>query len=132
MATPHHLSQKRVALKSTRISFLRAPSSWKFAVFHTLFRPRLKDLDGSKFVPSCHHCGVISHIICSMLKREQNHIARSLPKMPNRPKQIFCHHYGAFGHLRLDFSKFQALKRIKIKEKLELLGSCAKKAKPDF
>ena len=35
-----------------------------------------------------------------------------------------------FVHLRPHCSKFQALKRIKRKEKLELLGSCAKKSKP--
>ena len=39
---------------------------------------------------------------------------------------------GAFGHLRPHCSKFHALKRIKRKEKLELLGSCAIKAKPDL
>ena len=27
-----------------------------------LFRPQTKALDGSKFVPTCHHCGVIGHI----------------------------------------------------------------------
>ena len=64
-----------------------------------------------------------------MLKRKQNHFARSLP---SGPKHIVCHHYGAFGYLRPDCSKFQALKRIKRKEKLELLESCAKKAKPDL
>ena len=52
-----------------------------------------------------------------MLKREQNHVARSLPKKPSGPKHIVCHHCGAFGHLRPHCSKFQALKRIKRKEK---------------
>ena len=81
---------------------------------------------------SCHHYGVIGHIRpqCFMLKKEQNHGARSLPKKPNGPKPIVCHHYGAFGHLRPHYSKFQALKRIKRKEKLELFGRCAMKAKP--
>ena len=65
-----------------------------------------------------------------MLKREQNHVARSLAKKPSGPKHIVCHHCGAFGHLRSHCSKFQALKRIKRKEKLELLGSYAMKAKP--
>ena len=50
--------------------------------------------------------------------------------MPSGPKPIVCHHYDAFGHLRPYCSKFQALKRIKRKEKLKLLGSCAMKAKP--
>ena len=27
-----------------------------------LFRSQSKVLDGSKFVPTCHHCGVIGHI----------------------------------------------------------------------
>ena len=67
-----------------------------------------------------------------MLKREQNHIPRSLPKKPSGHKLIVCHHCGAFGHLRPHFSKFQALKRIKRKEKLELLGSCALQAKLDL
>ena len=67
-----------------------------------------------------------------MLKREQTHVARSLLKRPSEPKQIVCHHCGVFGHLRLQCSKFQALKRIKRKEKLELLRSYAKKDKPDL
>ena len=96
-----------------------------------LFRSQPKALDGSKFVQTCHHCGVIGHIRsqCHKLKREQNHVARSLPKKPSRPKHIICHHCGAFGHLRPHCSKFHALKRIKKKEKLEFLGSCAKKSK---
>ena len=98
------------------------------------FRSRSKVLDGSKFVPTCHHCGVIGHIRpqCHKLKREQNHIIRSLPKKPSRPKHIVCHYYGAFGHLRPHCSKFHALKRIQRKEKLELLRSCAKKSKSDL
>ena len=98
------------------------------------FRSQPKALDGSKFVPTCHHCGVIDHIRpqCSKLKREQNHVARFLPKKPSGPKHIVCHHCGAFGHLRPHCSKFQALKRIKRKEKLELLGSCAKNDKQDL
>ena len=78
------------------------------------FRSHPRDLNGSKFVPTCHHCGVISHIRrqCSMLKRKQNHVARTLPKKPSGPKPIVCHHCGAFGHLRPHCSKFQALKRI--------------------
>ena len=92
-----------------------------------LFRSQSKVLDGSKFVPTCHHCGVIGHIRPQhpKLKREQNHVARSLPKKSSGPKPIVCHHCGAFGHLRPHYSKFQALKRIKRKEKLELLESCA-------
>ena len=64
------------------------------------------------------------------MKREQNHVARSLPKKPGGLKHIVCHNCGAFGHLRPHCSKFHALKRIKRKEKLELLGSYAKKGKP--
>ena len=88
-----------------------------------LFRSQPKVLDGSKFVPTCHHCGVIGHIRpqCHKLKREQNHIARSLSKKPSGPKHFVCHHCGAFGHLRPQCSKFHAFKRIKIKEKLGLL-----------
>ena len=67
-----------------------------------------------------------------MLKREQNHVARSLPKKLSGPKQIVCHHCGAFGHLRPHCSKFEALKRINRKEKFELLRSCAKKEKMDL
>ena len=64
------------------------------------FRSQPKALDGSKFVPTCHHCGVIGHIRpqCSKLKREQNHVVRSLPKKPSGLKHIVCHHCGAFGH----------------------------------
>ena len=98
----------------------------------SLFRSQPKALDGSKFVPTCYHCGVIGHIRpqCHKLKREQNHVARSLPKKPSRPKHIVCHHCDVFGHLKPHCSKFHALKRIKRKEKLEFLGSCAKKSKP--
>ena len=100
----------------------------------SLFRSQPKALDGSKFVPTCHHCGVIGHIRpqCHKLKREQNHVTRSLPKKPSKPKHIVCHHCGAFGYLRPHCSKFHALKRIKRKEKLELLRSCAKQSKPDL
>ena len=36
------------------------------------FRSQPKTLDGSKFVPTCHHCGVVGHIRpqCHKLKRE--------------------------------------------------------------
>ena len=85
-----------------------------------LFRAHPRELSGSKFVPTCHYCGVISHIRpqCHKLKREQTHVARSLPKRPSGPKHIVCHHCGAFGHLRPHCSKFQALKRIKEKRNL--------------
>ena len=89
-------------------------------------------MDGSKFVPTCYNCSVIGHIrpqYCK-LKREQNHMARSLPKKLSGPKHIVCHHCGTFGHLRPHCPKFHALKRIKRKEKLEFFGSCAKKSKP--
>jgi len=97
-----------------------------------LFRSQSRDLSGSKFVPTCHHCGVIGHIRpqCPKLKREQTFVVRSLPKKPNGPKYIVCHHCGTFGHLRPQCSKFHAFKKIKRKEKLELFGSCAKKNKP--
>ena len=99
-----------------------------------LFRSQLRDLNGSNFVPTCHHCGVISHIRpqCSMLKREQNHVTRSLLKKSSGSKPIVCHHCGAFGHLRPQCSKFHAFKRIKRKEKLEFVGSYAKKDKYDL
>ena len=97
------------------------------------FRSHSMVLDGSKFFPTCYHCGVIGHIRPQCLKlKEQNHVARSLPKKPSGSKHIICHHYGAFDHLRPHCSKFHAFKRIKGKEKLELLGSCAKKEKPDL
>ena len=65
---------------------------------------------------------MIGHIgpQCHKLKRKQNHVARSLSEKPSGPKHIVCHHCGAFGHLRPHCSKFQAFKRIKRKEKLEL------------
>ena len=96
-----------------------------------LFRSQPKALDGSKFVPTCHHCGMIGHIRpqCYKLKREQNYVARSLSKKPSRPKHIVCHHCSAFGHLIPHYSKFHTFKRIKRKEKLKLLGSYAKKSK---
>ena len=67
-----------------------------------LFRSQPKVLDGSKFVPTCHNCGVIGHIKpqCHKLKRDQSHV-RSLPKKPSGPKHIVCHHCGTFGHLRV-------------------------------
>ena len=97
------------------------------------FRSQPKVLDESKFVPTCHHCGVIGHIRrqCLML-REQNHVTRSISKKPSGPKPIVCHHCGAFGHLRPHCSKFQALKRVKRKEKFELFRNCVVQAKPDL
>ena len=96
-----------------------------------LFRSNPKELSGFKFVPTCHHCGMINHIRpqCHKWKREQTHVGRSLPKRPSGHKHIVCHYCGVFGHLRPHCSKFQAFKRIKRKEKLELFGSCAKKNK---
>ena len=92
------------------------------------FRSQSRVLDGFKLVLICHHCGVIGHIRpqCPKL-REQNHVARSLPKKPSRPKPIVCHHYGAFGHLRPCCSKFQALKRIK--RKIGVHSTTQKKSK---
>ena len=80
------------------------------------FRSQPKVLDGSKFVPTCHHCGVIGHIKpqCHKLKRDQSHV-RSLPKKPSGPKHIVCHHCGAFGHVKPHCSKFHTLKKIKRK-----------------
>ena len=66
------------------------------------------------------------------MKREQNHVARSLLKKPSGPKPIVCHHCGSFGHLKPHCFKFHALKRIKRKEKFELLESCALQAKLDL
>ena len=67
-----------------------------------------------------------------MLKRKQNHIARSLLKRPSRPKHIICHYFDVIGHLKPHCSKFQALKRIKRKEKFKLLESSALQAKLDL
>ena len=77
---------------------------------------------------------MIGHIRpqCHKLKRQQNHVTRSLPKKPTGSKHIVCYHCGASGHLRHYCSKFHAFKRIKRKEKLELLGSYAKKGKPNL
>ena len=87
------------------------------------FRSQPKALDGSKFVPTCHHCGVIGHIRsqCHKLKREQNYVIRSLPKKPNRPKHIICHHCDAFGHLDLIALSFMLLKESKEKRNLSFL-----------
>ena len=57
-------------------------------------------------------------------------MVRSLPKKPSGPKHIVCHNCGAFGHVKRQCSMFHTFKRIKRKEKLELLGSCALQAKP--
>ena len=86
------------------------------------FRFEPKVLNGFKFIPTCHHCGVIGHISlqCHKLKREQNQVARSIPKKLSGPKHIVCHHCGAFGHLRPQCSKFHAFIRIKRKEKKKL------------
>ena len=75
---------------------------------------------------------MIGHIRpqCHKLKREQNHVARCLSKKLSGHKHIVCHHCGAFGYLRPHCSKFHALKRIKRKDKLELLRRYAKKGKP--
>ena len=66
------------------------------------------------------------------MKREQNQVARSIPKKPSGPKHIVCYYCGAFGHIRPHCSKFHAHKKIKRKEKLELHGSYTTKGKPDL
>ena len=52
--------------------------------------------------------------------------------MPNGPKNIVCHHCGAFSYLGSHCSKIQTLKKIKRNEKLELLRSFAKQEILDF
>ena len=46
------------------------------------FRSQPKALDGSKFVPTCHHCGVIGHIRpqCHKLKRDKTMLLDPFPK----------------------------------------------------
>ena len=46
------------------------------------FRSQSKVLDGSKFVPTCHHCSMIGHIRlrCPKLKREQTMLLDPFPK----------------------------------------------------
>ena len=121
---PPHKRNQKVERKSVRKAIKSKPP----------FRSQPKAFDGSKFVQTCHYYGVIGHIRpqCHKLKREQNHIARSLYKKLSGPKYIVCHHCGTFGRLRPHCSKFHAFQRIKRKEKLELLGSCAKKGKSDL
>ena len=73
-----------------------------------LFRSNPRDLSEFKFVPICHHCGMIGHIRpqCHKLKREQTHVARSLPKRPSGPKYIVCHHcvpLVILDHIALSF-----------------------------
>ena len=53
-------------------------------------------------------------------------------KNPSGLKHIVCHHCGEFDHIKPHYFKFQALKRIKRKEKLELFRSYAMKAKQDL
>ena len=55
------------------------------------FKSQSKVLDRSKFVSTCHHCGVIGHIRPQYpkLKREQNYVVRSLPKTPSGLKPLF-------------------------------------------
>ena len=47
-----------------------------------LFRSHSRELSGSKFVPTCHHYDVISHVrpYCPKLKKEQTFVVISLPK----------------------------------------------------
>ena len=79
-----------------------------------------KALDGSKFVPTCHYCGVIGHIRlqCYKLKREQNHVTISLPKKPSRPKHIVCHYCVPLVILDLITLSFMLLKESKEKRNL--------------
>ena len=93
------------------------------------FRSQPKVSDGFKFVPTCHHWGVIGHIRpqCHKLKREQNHVTRSIPKKSSGPKHIVCHHCGAFGHLRPQCSKFHILKESKEKRNLSFLEAALKR-----
>lgn len=47
-----------------------------------VFRSHPRKMVGSNFVPSYHHCGVVSHIRphCSLLRKKQNHVARLIPR----------------------------------------------------
>ena len=47
-----------------------------------VFRSHPRKMVGSNFVPSYHHCGVVSHIRphCSLLRQKQNHVARLIPR----------------------------------------------------
>ena len=47
-----------------------------------LFRSQSKGLDGSKFVPTCDHCGVSGHIRphCHKLKRDKTKLLNPFPK----------------------------------------------------
>ena len=47
-----------------------------------VFRSHPRKMDGSNFVPTYHHCGVVSHIRphCSLLRQKQNHVARLIPR----------------------------------------------------
>ena len=64
-----------------------------------LFRSHPKDLNGSKFVPTCHHCSVNGYVRpkCSMLKKEQDHVVRSLPKKTSGPKQVVPAFFNSKG-----------------------------------
>ena len=64
------------------------------------FRSQPKALNGSKFFPTCHHCGMIGYIRpqCHKLKKEQNHVARSLPKKHVSFALYLC--TNGFVHLR--------------------------------
>ena len=86
-------------------------------------------MDRSKFVPTCHHYGVIGHIKpqCHKSKREQNHVTRSLPKKPSGSKHIVCYHCGAFGHLRPIALSFMLLKESKEKRNLSFLEAMLKR-----
>ena len=47
-----------------------------------VFMSHPRKMVGSNFVPTYHHCGVISHIRphCSLLRQKQNHVARLIPR----------------------------------------------------
>ena len=72
-------------LKTNRCTFLHTKETkrWRKALKpKPLYRTYPRELSGSKFVPTCHHYGVIGHIRpqCPKLKREQTHVTRSLSK----------------------------------------------------
>ena len=88
-----------------------------------LFRSQPKVLDGSKFVPTCHHCGVIGHIRpqCHKLKRDKTMLLDPFPKSLVDLNTLFVTIVVPLVILELNALSFMLLKESKEKRNLSFL-----------
>ena len=64
-------------------------------------KPAVREHKKFVFVPTCHLCGVVGHINCSLLRQEPKLVTGNLTRNTNVPKFVhICHFCGVCGHIR--------------------------------